>query len=119
MQAKPYELAVVPFTGDILTFAERNIEIVKLMCSTDLQVDVSTNQKNWVDFVKLKRCDPEKYQYISQKLQLSDADLVGLNALLIKQIPKDLTMSEKTDRLTVITDKIVNMFVNQVPHVGQ
>ena len=109
------QFPVVCNIDDVLLFAESNKKIVSYFLSSDcLHFDVGfVNQHNFVDYMQMKRTNPEHYKFITRKLQLSDADIVGIQAMCVNQLTGIKDIKTKATKVAFATDYICNLFLNQ------
>ena len=109
------QFPVIRNVHDVVTFAECNKSIVSYLLSSDcseFQVGYA-NQRNFFDYMKMKRNNPDQYQFITQKLKLSDADIVGVQALCVNGLSGVKDVKTKAAKVTFATDYICKLFLNQ------
>ena len=109
------QFAVVRNIHDVISFAECNEQIVHYLLSSNcLEFDVGfTNQRNFFDYMKMKRNNPEQYEFVTRKLKLTDADIVGVQSFCVNRLHGVKDMNMKARKITFATDYICNLFLNQ------
>ena len=106
-------MQVVNDLTDLVTFAEKNRNLITYLLSSDVSKIVVECQNKWINYRKLESSRPDVYEFVTAKFNLKDCDIIGVQALVANLVDKNLPMTQKAEKVTYVTDYVCNLFLNQ------